>query len=228
LYIKTPERAHLPRELWEKIELSSDYEEALKQIDEHLRHWPAHLIHKNKQRLTKIHQYLIRMRTLQLQVQPKLIGRKLKIQRREKRREAKALQAAKIEGTLRRELQARLHSVRNFCFCFVDFCFFVKKNEFDDVINYPQKVFDDVLDSVEEDVEEKDSEEEYEDEEEEEFVEGESEEEMEEECALLFCLAKIISKKSGIRSRRGWSCTDGHSSRRIASKASTWSCVHPV
>jgi len=66
LFIKTIERAHSPKNLWEKIRLPSNYAKALEMVTSLLEFFPKHLQHRNKQRLTKIHQMLIRMRKLQL------------------------------------------------------------------------------------------------------------------------------------------------------------------
>lgn len=53
--------------------LKRHYADALAQIDSHLQHWPKFLVHKNKQRLTKITQFLIRMRKLTTKARTKLI-----------------------------------------------------------------------------------------------------------------------------------------------------------
>lgn len=110
LYIKSIERAHMPNRLWEKITLSKDYATALAQIDEYLAFWPSQQIHRNKQRLTKIHQYLIRMRELKLQARTKLVTINKKVETRERSRERKAERAAQITNVIEKELFSRLQS----------------------------------------------------------------------------------------------------------------------
>ncbi|KAI1876623.1 hypothetical protein JX265_004149 [Neoarthrinium moseri] len=112
LYMKTVERAHLPSKLWERRKLSANYQTALKQLDEWLLYWPKFLVHKSKQRLTRLTQVAIRMRRIAKEeerlgekVVPKLAP---KIRRREDTRERKAEAAAKLERTIERELMQRL------------------------------------------------------------------------------------------------------------------------
>lgn len=153
LYIKTVERAHSPKNLWERIDLSRNYSKALAQVEEHLQFFPKAMQHRNKQRLTKIHQYLIRMRKLKLRElrgeKAKRVGINRKIEQREERREKKALTAAKIENSIEKELLERL-----------------AKGTYGDIYNFPEVPYQKALEQIEESESEEEMEEESESEEE--------------------------------------------------------------
>ncbi|KAF2002558.1 Mak16 protein [Amniculicola lignicola CBS 123094] len=114
LYIKAIERSHLPTKWWEKIKLPKDYTKALELVDSQLAYYPKFLVHKNKQRLTKLTQLNIRIR--KLAKEEERLGERLvprlapKVARREAGRERKALAAAKVEREIERVLIDRLRS----------------------------------------------------------------------------------------------------------------------
>lgn len=167
LYMKTVERAHSPKQLWERVKLSRNFLQALEQISKQLEFWPDHVINRCKQRLTKIRQMLIRMRKLSMKDGPRLVPIKKKTERRERGRELKAETAAKVDLAIEKELLERL-----------------KQGTYGDIYNFPQKQFENVMNKegeVDEDIDD-----EEEDESETEFVEdmGDDEEESEEEAEV--------------------------------------------
>ncbi|XP_038685340.1 protein MAK16 homolog [Tripterygium wilfordii] len=149
LYMKTIERAHMPNKLWERVKLPRNYEKALEIIDKHLMYWPKFLVHKTKQRLTKMTQMRIRMRKLALKTREKIMTVPRKEKKREARREEKAEKAAVLEKNIEKELLERL-----------------RRGVYGDIYNYPVNEYNKVLDldelqAVSEDEEEAEPEIEY-------------------------------------------------------------------
>ncbi|MQL96125.1 hypothetical protein Taro_028799 [Colocasia esculenta] len=89
LYMKTIERAHKPNELWEIVKLPRNYEKSLETIDKNLQYWTKFFVHKNKQRLTKMTQYRIRMRKLVHKAREKIMTMPRKQQKRKSREKKK-------------------------------------------------------------------------------------------------------------------------------------------
>lgn len=134
LYERVPKMSRYPTKMWKKTKLPKNYTKALEIVTRELEYYPKFLQHRSKQRLTRIHQYLIRMRKLALQTQkrPKIVpipNQKNEI--RENRKEKKALAAARLNESIQQELLQRL-----------------KQGTYGDIYNFPATEYNDALDEA--------------------------------------------------------------------------------
>src|SRR3989338_6600268 len=74
LYIKTAERAHLPRRQWEKVKLNNSFPVALQQIDEQLQWWDRRVVNRVKARTLRLKQYLLRKKKMLLEPQQEVVS----------------------------------------------------------------------------------------------------------------------------------------------------------
>ncbi|KAL5967874.1 hypothetical protein TSMEX_004378, partial [Taenia solium] len=110
LYVKAPERVPYPSKQWERIKLKKNEDQAIEQINEHLRYWDRWIRARVKLRYLRIRDYLKHMRRLALSRQKKIETINKKSERRELRREEKALRVAKLSRTVENELLERLRA----------------------------------------------------------------------------------------------------------------------
>lgn len=132
LYIKTAERAHLPRRQWEKVKLNASFPKALEQIDEQLEWWDRRFVHRVKARLLRLKQYLLRKKKMLLEPQQEVVSVNKRQEFKLVRREEKAEMAARIELEIEKELLERL-----------------RRGTYDSVINVNQEAFEKMLDEQE-------------------------------------------------------------------------------
>ena len=163
LKIKTAERAHTPKELWETIKLDASYKKAMEQIDKELEYWPNFIKHKCKQRFTRIRQVLVKRKKIRMEgsEEYQIISRKA--EKREKTRLVKAEKAAVIENHITEELLNNL-----------------KNGKYNEIYNYPLNNFNKVLEKETEGVQQEESIEEDEEDYDKGYIEDFSDEEGEE------------------------------------------------
>lgn len=110
LFLKEPERVHKPRQTYEKIRLSTNYTKALAQVDKELKLWSKWTLHKCKQRLTKLTEYLERKEELDEVGRPIYVKRDRRAERRDRKTEKKVISATNIEKTIEQEILERYRS----------------------------------------------------------------------------------------------------------------------
>lgn len=116
----------MPAKWWERIRLDENVANAHAQIEAKLQYWPAFNVAKCKERVVRMHEYLRRMQRIKADnTQPILSVKKSKAIKRDRNRELRAKEVARLESTIERELMDRL-----------------KKGVYGEIYNLNQKEFD--------------------------------------------------------------------------------------
>eukprot|EP00933_Yihiella_yeosuensis_P028071 TRINITY_DN21883_c0_g2_i1.p1 TRINITY_DN21883_c0_g2~~TRINITY_DN21883_c0_g2_i1.p1 ORF type:complete len:183 (+),score=44.90 TRINITY_DN21883_c0_g2_i1:579-1127(+) len=109
--MKTVERAHSPRNLWEKVRLAGQLRKALDQVEKLIGNWPTNQLKRVKEELVKRLQQqepATQMAQKGLSNGTKLSGISRKLERREAKREVKAENSARLSQSVEQELLQRL------------------------------------------------------------------------------------------------------------------------
>lgn len=145
LYKKVIERAHLPSKMWEKVLLSANVEESKRQIEEHLQYWSPFLRHRCCLRVDRMTEVMKRMRRIENSgSEPILLPRKTKKIKQARSREQRALEVARIQTVIEKELLERL-----------------QKGVYGEIYNFNTNAFDKLIKGGKEDDLQEESEEEY-------------------------------------------------------------------
>ena len=128
LKMKTAERAHTPKDLWESVKLDPSYNKALEQIDTELQYWPKFLVHKCKQRFTRLRQILIKRRKMKLEGSAEYRVVSHKAERREQKRLDKITKSAMFENEVKNGLLQNLKNEK------YNGIYNLDKNEFEKIL----------------------------------------------------------------------------------------------
>lgn len=133
LRTKTPERSHMPSKMWEIVDLPENIEEGTKIIEQEMLYGEPWQIEMVKKRYVRLVEILNRMREIRKNPQPRAISINKKVERRNRSREARALNVAHVEYTAKQELLQRL-----------------REGEYGEIYNLKEDEFEEALEEFEE------------------------------------------------------------------------------
>lgn len=107
LYVRDKANSRYPDKLWKRFLLSRNFIKSLQELDLILNLWPKFLVHKTKQKLTKLRQKLLREKLNELKRNSVLISKKKNLTY--KLKESKLISKIKFESLVEKELLHRFN-----------------------------------------------------------------------------------------------------------------------